>query len=102
MQVDSLITPQIGEGATVRVGSDAYPYTIIDISDSGKTIYLREDKVERIDNNGMSELQEYNYFRNPEGKEIKATRRKNGSWKTTGNNCPVSIGIRCRFYDFSF
>lgn len=92
----------IGEGATVHIGSDSYPYTIIDVSDSGKTIYLRQDKVERTDSNGMSELQEYNYFPNPEGEEIKATLRKNGAWKTTKDNCPVTIGVRRRYYDFSF
>jgi len=94
--------PEIGEGATVSVGSDSYPYTIIDISDSGKTITLREDRVERTDRNGMSEIQEYNYFRDPNGKVVKATKRKNGSWKTTKDNCLVSIGIRRRYYDFSF
>lgn len=103
MQItDTEITPQIGEGATVRVGSDCYPYTIIDVSESGKTIYLKEDRVERTDNNGMSECQEYNYFRNPEGAEVKATKRKNGSWKLTGSNSLVTIGIRRKFYDFSF
>jgi hypothetical protein len=92
----------IGEGATVSIGSDSYPYTIIDVSESGKTIYLREDKVERTDSNGMSEIQEYKYSPNLEGQEIKATKRKNGAWKTTGDNRLVSIGVRRRYYDFSF
>lgn len=92
----------IGQGATVSIGSDSYPYTIIDISESGKTIYLREDRVERIDSNGMSEIQEYKYFPDPQGKEIKATLRKNGAWKTTKDNFRVSIGVRRRYYDFCF
>lgn len=101
MDNDVMIPTQIGEGVTVSIGSDAYPYTIIDISPSGKTIYLQEDRVERIDSNGISEVQEYKYFRNSEGKEIKASMRKNGGWKTT-DNCKVSIGVRRRYYDFSF
>jgi len=92
----------IGEGATVSVGSDSYPYTIVDVSKSGKTITLREDKCERTDSNGMSEAQEYNYFRDFNGKEIKATKRKTGAWKTTGGNSMVSIGVRRRYYDFCF
>ena len=93
---------QIGDGATVHIGSDSNPYTIIDVSASGKTIMLKADKVERIDNNGMSDIQEYKYFWDPEGEELKATKRKNGSWKIVGTNMIVSIGIRRKFFDFSF
>lgn len=102
MNFISIGSDLIGEGATVSVGSDSYPYTIVDVSKSGKTIILKEDKFERTDSNGMSESQEYNYSPNPEGKEIKATKRKTGAWKTSGNNCLVSIGVRRRYYDFCF
>ncbi len=98
----ALVSQLVGQGATVRSGSDSYPYTIYDSSESGKTIYLKQDKFERIDSNGFSEIQEYKYSANPDGELVKATLRKDGRYKTTKDNQLVTVGVRRRYFDFSF
>ena len=57
--------PKVGDGATLYLHSDRHAYTVrhVRVSSSGKTITIRatKDKVRRIDNNGMSESQTYEY-----------------------------------------
>jgi len=92
----------IGKGATIRVGSDSYPCTIYDASYSGKTLFLREDDAVRTDSNGLSEIQEYDYSPNPNGREWKATLRKDGRYRISKSDMPVSVGMRRRYNDPSF
>lgn len=94
--------PSVGVGATIRVGSDSYPATVIQVTQNGKRIVLQEDDATRIDNNGLSELQEYTYQTNPNGTIHIATLRKDGSYRLQGEKTPVSIGIRRKYYDPSF
>ena len=56
------VIPYIGMPATLVYFSDREPGTVVDMSPSGKTIYVQEDNAIRTDNNGMSEIQEYEYF----------------------------------------
>lgn len=94
---------KVGDGATISSGSDSYPYTIIWISPDGKKMTLQEDSVKRTDNNGMSEAQEYDYFRNKDGTIVDISLRKNGQYKVVGSKHQlVSLGVRRRYYDFSF
>lgn len=94
--------PEIGMGVTELCWSDRYPYTIIDITKSGKTITIQRDKAIRIDNNGMSEDQEYVYERDPNGIIYKARKNKYGRWQTIGDKTRLKIGEREKYYDFSF
>lgn len=94
--------PTIGMGATIQIGSDSYPATVIQITQNGKRIVLQEDNATRTDNNGLSELQEYTYQANPNGAIHIATLRKDGRYRLTGGKTPVSIGIRRKYYDPSF
>jgi hypothetical protein len=96
------IVPAIGMGATIMSWSDRSPYTIINITTSGKTITLQADKYRRIDDNGMSELQRYIYQPNPNGNIVKATLRKDNQFRVSKSNAFVSIGRRNRYYDYSF
>lgn len=82
--------PVIGMGATINHYTDRSPATIIDITPSGKIIYLREDKATRIDKNGMSESQEYLYEPDPEGKIYNATLRKDGHYRLAGCKALIS------------
>ncbi len=59
--------PTVGMGATIHVGSDSYPATVIQVTRNGKRLVIQEDIAIRIDNNGMSESQEYTYEPNPHG-----------------------------------
>ena len=91
--------PEIGMGATKVVGSDRYPCTIIDITSSGKTLTVQEDKATRLDNNGMSSLQEYLYEENPDG-EIERFRMTKRGWRN--GSVGLIIGTREKYYDFDF
>lgn len=94
--------PELGMGATIQVGSDSYPGTIIQITRNGKRIVVQEDLATRTDSNGMSECQEYTYQPNPNGAIHIATLRKDGRYRITGCKTPISIGFRRKYYDFSF
>ena len=94
--------PEIGMGATIQYHSDRHPATIIEISPSGKRIVIQEDSVKRTDNNGMSECQTYEYFRNPIGVIHVATLRKDGTYRLVGQKASVHVGTRSKYYDFSF
>jgi hypothetical protein len=97
-----MIKPEIGMGITISVGSDRYPGTIIDISASGKTITFQKDSYKRIDSNGMSEDQEYEYSPNPNGEIEQASLRKNGRFMLIHTKIPIYVGEREHYYDFSF
>lgn len=94
--------PTIGMGATIHVGSDAYPATVIQVTRNGKRVVIQEDIATRIDNNGMSESQDYTYEPNPEGEIHVVTLRKDGRYRESGTTTPVSIGFRRKYYDYSF
>lgn len=93
---------EIGMGATIQIGSDRYPATVIDIYHNDKRITLQEDLYIRTDNNGWSDIQTYEYKRNPVGEIYHATLRADGSWRLTGRSHLVKLGKRERYYDFSF
>jgi len=89
-------------GVTWAAGSDRYPGTITEVSASGKRIVFQEDVAIRTDTNGMSESQQYTFQQDPNGEMHIATKRKDGVWRITGGKTPVTLGIRDKYYDFSF
>jgi hypothetical protein len=98
--------PAIGTPATLAWWSDSNPATIIAVSASGKRITVQEDSATRVDGNGMSDSQTYEYERNPEGAIWVFSQRKNGRWYLIGqemHSTPVChVGSRRKYYDFSF
>lgn len=84
-------TPEVGMGATTGYGSDRYPYTVVEIL-SKRKIKLQADSFKRIDNNGMSEVQEYNFYRDVDGHTDVATLRKDGTW--VSEHDPLKHGRR--------
>lgn len=94
--------PQVGMGVTRQVGSDSYPATIIEIYHNGTRIAIQEDIAIRTDQNGISESQTYTYQADPTGSIYHASLRKDGRWKVIGSKMPVFLGIRSKYYDFSF
>lgn len=91
-------------GATVYFFSDAKAATVIYAQ--GRRISVQLDKAIRTDSNGMSEMQEYRYERNPEGTVYRFTLRKNGRWvrvgDTMGDGLVLSLKGRYHYHDFSF
>lgn len=97
------VKPEIGMGATVYVGSDCYPYTVIDIKRNGRLLILQRDTYRRVDNNGQSEMQSYIYGPDPKGELQEATLRSDGSYRTKGHGgCPVALGRRKAYLDPHF
>lgn len=91
--------PEVGMGATLVMYSDRRAYTISRVSKSGKTFWMRQDKATRVDNNGMSESQQYAYTQQSDAPETQVHNTKDG-WKSGGHK--VWVGLRDEHYDFSF
>lgn len=93
--------PVVGMGATLAMWSDRHPYTITRVSPNGRTIWARRDRAERIDGNGMSECQSYTYHTDLEAAEQRFTwGEARGTYR--GSNGTLVIGVRSRYYDYSF
>lgn len=99
---------RIGDGVTAHVGSDRYPYTIIQVVHHGKVI-IQEDSFRRVDQNGLSEMQSYEFSPNPHGRIVTITlrsdRKGNVYWrqaKHKKNSTPFTITGRSAYLDPSF
>lgn len=106
---------EVGTGATLLSYSDRYPATVIATFDEkGKSfIHVQQDDYKRIDSNGMSESQEYEYTPNPDAQITTFRKEANGRWQMVRKNSTtkrwnkveswnVFVGERERYYDFSF
>lgn len=96
--------PTVGMGVTINFYSDSKAATIIQISHKGKRIVLRQDKATRIDHNGVSESQTYNYETDLDGSIYVATLRKDGAYRLVGatTGSTITLGVRREYYDYSF
>lgn len=97
--------PEVGMGVTEMCWSDRHPYEVVEIKDE-RHIVVRALDSKRIDNNGFSESQEYEYTSNTNNPVITLFKTKNGEWRerigrTLGCNRFV-IGYAEKYYDFSF
>lgn len=101
----------VGDGVTINYYSDEVPATIIEIDTKGKWIKVQEDIAKRIDKNGMSDCQEYEYSRNPNGRihTFYKTRRKDITLFTnTGRYAYDQYGIyltlkfRRAYFDYTY
>ena len=96
----------VGGPATIYAYSDRYPGTVISVTDN--EIIVTEDNYKRIDNNGMSESQEYEYESNSDGRKFIFRKVRSGKfkgqWRENGlsTGMPVNFNYRQKYYDFSF
>ena len=92
-------------GVTKYVGSDRYPFTVIQIL-SPKRIVVQEDKATRTDTNGaFTESQKYDYEPDPEGSTHTISLRKNGHWYEMGQPAKwtfYTVGTRNKHLDPHF
>lgn len=93
--------PVIGQGATLIMLSDRHAYTIVAITASGKTVKAQRDHTKRIDSNGMSEMQEYEYSPNVNAEVESFRLHKDGSYRNKYGT-KLSIGERYSYHDYSF
>lgn len=91
---------QVGDGVTICYYTDREAGTII--KRTKNTITYQRDKAIRIDNNGMSDCQEYRYERDPNGKiEVYHWSDKYGCFRNSQNHLYVING-RYEYFDYSF
>jgi hypothetical protein len=103
-------TPAVGMPATVCGWTDRHPFTVVRVSASGKTCWVRECSSRRTDNNGMSESQTWEITENPGGRVLcfklcLGGKRRSGGWREAGSNGRGSrlvLGEHRRYFDFSF
>jgi hypothetical protein len=98
-------TPTPGTPACYQLGSDQYPFTVVTVSASGKTVTLREATSRRTDKNGYyTENQRFIFADNPKGRILKATLRKDGAYRAVGcrNYGRVTFGEYGKYNDPSF
>jgi hypothetical protein len=107
--------PVVGMGATLLAYTDRYAGTITRVFEERGVLMVdvQEDDAKRTDNNGMSEMQEYAYSPNPNGR-VKTFKLYKGGWQAVyksqvtgrwkmdpgGNG--LRIGERRKYNDFSF
>ena len=90
----------VGDGVTICYYTDREAGTII--KRTKNTITYQQDKAIRIDNNGMSDCQEYRYERDPNGKiEVYHWSNKYGCFRNSQNHLYVING-RHEYFDYSF
>lgn len=94
--------PTVGMGATINYLSDQSPATVIQVTHDGKRIVIQEDEAIRTDNNGMSESQQYDYKPDPNGTIHIVTMRRDGRFRISGGRQSVTLGVRRKYYDYSF
>ncbi len=100
--------PAVGMGATRLGWTYRNPATIVEVRTfkSGartgqvRAVAIQDDHAKRIDNNSMSESQEYEFTPNRNGAVQWFKVDKNGSFKGDGGR--LRIGERDKYYDFSF
>lgn len=89
---------KIGDGATILQWTDRSAGTVVKITPT--QIHVQEDNTVRIDSNGMSESQTYEYSPNPEGK-VHVFRKTNKGYRNVGGN-GLAVGQRNKYHDFYF
>ena len=92
---------QVGDGATLLSYSDRHAATIVEINESRTRVVIQMDHAKRVDKNGMSETQVYEYTPNPEAARLVFTLRKDGTFKLSGGLQGVIIGRREEYRDFT-
>ena len=90
--------PEVGIGATILYWTDRVPATIVKVTP--KQVHVQMDDAERIDQNGMSESQEYKYTPNKLAKVLIFRLTKRGYRSKEGSG--LLVGHRERYYDYSF
>lgn len=90
--------PVVGMGATVLMWTDRKAGTVVKVTKT--QVHVRLDHAKRIDKNGMSDAQSYEYSPDPEGSIIVFRMTKRGYRSSGGNG--LGLGYRRAYHDYSF
>jgi hypothetical protein len=103
--------PTVGMGVTMLSWTDRDAGTIVEVNMKKRYIAVTEDRAERIDNNGISESQEYKFTPVLDGHLNYYRKDKKGQWRRCYHNQNgrlvfgtggLIVGRREKYYDFSF
>lgn len=104
MLMDQGGAAEVGQGATVLYYKDRHAGTVVEATE--KRVVVQQDTARRTDGHGMSDAQDYEYERNPEGRTWTFTKRRNGEWTVEGYKAGqgpgVAFGVRREFFDYTF
>ena len=103
----------VGDPATILHWSDRSPATVVEVFKKGKFTYFvtQEDHAKRIDSNGYGGQQEYEYSRNPDGREqtwkvtpkgILGVSFRSETKRFVNNGGSIALGRREKYRDPSF
>jgi hypothetical protein len=103
--------PFVGQAATITSYTDRHAATVK--SWDGKILAVTHDQVKRVDDNGLSESQTYEYTTDFNGVECHYRRAKDGRWERVffnnqtkrwkkTNSSGLILGFREEYFDFSF
>lgn len=94
--------PQVGDGATQSFGGDSYPFTVVKVSASGKTIWVQRDHVtctKPMSAYGADDA-EYSYSPDPDAAVQVATLRKDGRYHVKGTSSKHGGGFTVGFRSY--
>lgn len=97
---------EVGTGVTELCYSDRHPYEVVKVIDE-KHLIIRACKATRIDNNEMSDCQEYSYELNKDDRFDKKLVLTKKGWRERVSNGKLScnnfaVGYKEEYYDYSF
>jgi hypothetical protein len=103
--------PVVGMGATLLCWTDRHAATVIRVE--GNLVTVQRDNAKRIDSNGLSESQTYEYSANPNAATYTFRRTGHGTWQAVRFNANTKrwskvegeglrLGERDTYHDFSF
>lgn len=75
---------EVGDGCTVGYVSDYYPFTVIEVTKSGRQITIQQDQTVKV--GGEWPNFKYQMVTNPTGRTMTFTLRKNGVWRQKGDD----------------
>lgn len=95
--------PVVGMGATMYVGTDRYPYTVTEVSKSGKQMLIQQDEFSATTGHDFYGVQKYCFTPNPKGPVVKVRwNERLGWWRACNCKSLVSLGHRDAYMDPSF
>lgn len=105
--------PVVGMPATLLSWTDRNPCTVVEVNNLKRYIVVQDDDYKRVDSNGLSECQQYEYTPNPNAPTRIFRKMKSGQWVqhfvnpetnrlVKSEGCGLRLGKREKYHDFSF
>ena len=96
----------VGQGATVILYTDRHAATVVEVSKDARRVVVQRDIAKRVDKNGISESQVYEFERDPSAPRETFTLRASGKYIAVGESMRTGtvlrIGERSAYHDYSF